>query len=95
VSKLISETGTDCCNNTKLRLVTTEKNWPMENLERIKQEIESLPKNDFIQLRNWFSDKAWKKWDRQIEEDSISGKLDFLMKEALEEKDKGKLRIKL
>jgi len=28
----------------------------------------------------------------EIEEDSMSGKLDFLMKEALEEKDKGKLR---
>jgi len=64
----------------------------MENLDRIKQEIECLPKTDFIQLRNWFSDKDWKEWDRQIEEDSISGKLDFLMKEALEEKDKGKLR---
>jgi hypothetical protein len=63
----------------------------METLDRIKQEIECLPKNDFIQLRNWFSDKDWKEWDRQIEEDSISGKLDFLMKEAIEEKNNGKL----
>jgi hypothetical protein len=64
----------------------------MENLERIKEEIESLPENDFIQLRKWFSEKDWEKWDRQIEEDSMSGKLDFLMKEALEDKEKGKLR---
>jgi hypothetical protein len=64
----------------------------MENLERIKEEIESLPENDFIQLRKWFSEKDWAKWDRQIEEDSMSGKLDFLMKEALEDKGKGKLR---
>ena len=58
----------------------------MDNIDRIKQEIESLPENDFIQLRKWFSEKDWKEWDRQIEEDSISGKLDFLLKEALEEK---------
>jgi hypothetical protein len=64
----------------------------MENLERIKQEIECLPEHDFIQLRKWFSEKDWKEWDMEIEEDSMSGKLDFLMKEALEEKDKGKLR---
>ena len=64
----------------------------MENLERIKEEIESLPENDFIQLRKWFSEKDWAKWDRQIEEDSMSGKLDFLMREALEDKGKGKLR---
>jgi len=64
----------------------------MENLERIKEEIELLPENDFIQLRKWFSEKDWKNWDRQIEKDSMSGKLDFLMKEALEDKEKGKLR---
>jgi len=64
----------------------------MENLERIKEEIESLPENDFIQLRKWFSEKDWEKWDKQIEEDSNSGRLDFLMKEALEDKEKGNLR---
>jgi hypothetical protein len=64
----------------------------MEDLERIKQEIECLPEHDFIQLRKWFSEKDWKEWDLEIEDDSMSGKLDFLMKEALEEKDKGNLR---
>ena len=64
----------------------------MKSLEQIKEEIESLPENDFIQLRKWFSEKDWKKWDRQIEEDSNAGKIDFLMKEALEDKKKGKLR---
>ncbi len=64
----------------------------MENLERIKHEIESLPEDDFLQLRKWFSEKDWEKWDRQIEEDSTLGKLDFLMKEASEDKEKGRLR---
>ena len=64
----------------------------MENLKHIKEEIESLPENDSVQLRKWFSEKDWQKWDRQIEEDSTSGKLDFLMKEALEDKKEGRLR---
>ncbi len=64
----------------------------MENLEKLKSEIESLPQNDFIQLRKWFSEKDWKEWEIQIEEDSMSGKLDFLFKEALDEKSKGRLR---
>ena len=64
----------------------------MENLDRIKQEIESLPKSDLIRLREWFSEKDWKEWDMQIEEDSKSGKLDFLFQEAFNEKNNGKLR---
>ena len=64
----------------------------MRNIEQIKEDIESLPENDFIQLRKWFSDKDWEKWDRQIKEDSREGKIDFLMEEALEDKKKGKLR---
>ena len=31
-------------------------------------------------------------WDKQIEADSQSGKLDFLVKEAMDEKSRGKLR---
>ena len=64
----------------------------MKNLEQIQEEIESLPENDFIQLRKWFSEKDWEKWDREIGEDSMTGKLDFLIAEALEDKEKGKLR---
>ncbi len=64
----------------------------MSKVDDIKVEIESLPERDFIQLRQWFSEKDWQKWDRQIEEDSKSGKLDFLVREALDEKAKGKLK---
>ncbi len=64
----------------------------MSKLEQIMSAIESLSDRDFVQLRKWFSEKDWEKWDRQIEEDSTTGKLDFLLKEALEEKQEGKLR---
>ena len=48
--------------------------------------IESLPRPEYQNLRQWFSEMAWEKWDKQIEADSNAGKLDFLIEEALNEK---------
>ncbi len=62
------------------------------SVDEIKAAIEELPEKDFLQLREWFSEKDWKKWDNEIADDSESGKLDFLIKEAFEEKNKGKLK---
>ena len=64
----------------------------MAKVDEIKTAIESLPEEEFVQLRKWFSEKDWEKWDRQIERDSESGKLNFLIEEALEEKRMGKLK---
>ena len=64
----------------------------MLNVNEIKKAIESLPEKDFIQLRQWFSEKDWTKWDRQIEADVAAGKLDFLVNEALDEKRGRKLK---
>ena len=36
--------------------------------------------------------KNWDKWDKQIEANSKSGKLDFLVAEAMKEKEKGTLK---
>lgn len=59
----------------------------MAQLVEIKKEIEALPKQEYINLRQWFAKKDWEIWDKQIEEDSNSGKLDFLAKEAMQEKN--------
>ena len=64
----------------------------MSNVEEIKEAIEALPEADYVQFREWFCEKDWEKWDKQIEADSKSGKLDFLIAEALEEKNKGTLK---
>lgn len=64
----------------------------MSKVEEILYSIESLSEEEYTQLREWFSERDWGKWDRQIEIDSKSGKLDFLIKEALDGKDKGRLK---
>ncbi|NPV29516.1 hypothetical protein [Thermodesulfitimonas autotrophica] len=64
----------------------------MFNVAEIKAAIEKLPESDFVQLRKWFWEKDWQKWDRQIEVDSDAGKLDFLIEEAFDEKSKGQLK---
>lgn len=73
-------------------IIYVRKDYRMSKLEQIKVAIESLPDKNFVQLRKWFSEKDWEKWDSQIEEDSKDGKLDFLMREAFEEKEGGKLK---
>ena len=64
----------------------------MPSVTEIQQAILSLPEPDYLQLRQWFSELDWEKWDRQIEADSENGKLDFLIAEAFEAKGKGKLK---
>jgi hypothetical protein len=64
----------------------------MSKVEEIQGAIESLSEAEYIRLRKWFSERDWEKWDGQITSDSESGKLDFLVREAREEKAKKKLR---
>lgn len=64
----------------------------MPKVEEIQAEIETLTEEEYIHLRRWFSERDWVKWDKEIELDSETGKLDFLIKEALNEKRKRKLK---
>ena len=51
-----------------------------------------LPRDEFTELVRWLSKKDWERWDKEIEADSEAGRLDFLMREAREEKAKGTLK---
>jgi len=64
----------------------------MSGIDAIKKAINALSEDEYSQLRQWFTEKDWRKWDREIVADSASGKLDFLVREASGEKSKGKLR---
>ena len=65
----------------------------MSNITDIQDAILALSEADYLQFRGWFNELDWAKWDRQIEADSESGKLDFLVAEARESKKAGKLRF--
>ena len=56
----------------------------MSKVDELKTEIESLPKEEFTELVRWVSEKEWERWDQEIAADSEAGKLDFLMREALD-----------
>ena len=60
----------------------------MSNITEIQGAVLALPEADYFQFRRWFNELDWAKWDRQIEADSERGKLDFLIAEAREAKEK-------
>ena len=64
----------------------------MSKIDELKTEIERLPENEFTELVRWLSEKDWGRWDQEIEADSEGGKLDFLVREALDAKTKGTLK---
>jgi hypothetical protein len=68
------------------------KGITMSKIDELKAEIESLPSEEFAEIFRWLSEKDWERWDKEIEADSQSGKLDFLVREAREGKAKGTLK---
>ena len=64
----------------------------MTKVEKLKTEIERLPKDEFYELVRWLSEKDWERWDKEIEADSEAGNLDFLVREALDAKGKRTLK---
>ena len=64
----------------------------MSEVEQIERRIQNLDDEAFAQLRQWFLEYDHARWDRQIEADATTGKLDFLVDEALAEHRNGKTR---
>jgi len=51
------------------------------SIDEIKAAIEALSEEEHARLSRWFAEMDWENWDREIEEDSESGKLDFLIRQ--------------
>jgi hypothetical protein len=64
----------------------------MASLKELEKTIADLPDEEYRQFRHWFLERDWERWDRQIIEDTRTGKLNFLVKEALDAKTENKLR---
>jgi hypothetical protein len=63
----------------------------MTKVEELERAVASLTAEEYREFRRWFLERDWEQWDRQIEEDSRAGKLDFLVREASEAKKQGEL----
>ena len=64
----------------------------MSSVAEIEKAIANLSAQEFVELERWFDTERNRKWDRQIEADSTSGALDFLLKEVEEDVAKGRTR---
>ena len=64
----------------------------MSRVEEIQLAITSLSPEEYARLRQWFAERDWEQWEKEIEQDAASGKLDFLIEEAETEKAQGHLR---
>jgi len=62
------------------------------SVEELEKAVANLPPEQFATFREWFEAFAADEWDRQIEEDAKSGKLDKLAQEALEDVKAGRFR---
>jgi hypothetical protein len=54
----------------------------MDTLPEIEEAIQRLPESDIWQLSEWLQAHVDEMWDRQIESDLASGKLDHLIARA-------------
>jgi len=62
----------------------------MSRVEQIARDIKSLSRADLAAFRRWFLEFDAEMWDRQIEDDLSSGKLDYLADASLESHKAGK-----
>ena len=61
----------------------------MTKIELIEKQIADLDYDSFAKLREWFIEFDQAIWDKKLESDSNSGKLDFLIDAALVEHQSG------
>jgi hypothetical protein len=64
----------------------------MSRVEAIESEIKQLSQAEFAELREWMLRRDSAVWDREIESDAASGRLDEIFKQAVAEHEAGNTR---
>lgn len=52
------------------------------SIEELESVVSSLPASELARFSQWFEEFMADQWDRQIEQDSLSGRLDAALKRA-------------
>ncbi|CAK0764150.1 conserved hypothetical protein [Gammaproteobacteria bacterium] len=64
----------------------------MTQVELLERNMAELDNDSFSKLREWFIEFDQSRWDKQLEVDSNSGKLDCIINAALIEHQSGRTR---
>ena len=64
----------------------------MSQVEMLEQTVKKLSPADLAAFRSWFIEFDATEWDRKIEVDSETGKLDKLVQSAVDEHKAGKTK---
>ena len=64
----------------------------MERVEEIEAAITRLLPEDYRLLVDWLRAREQTRWDERMDQDSVAGKLDFLLDEAESESADGLVR---
>ena len=62
----------------------------MSDVRALERAVEKLTSSDLMEFRSWFLNYDADLWDKEIEEDYHSGKLDNLISEAIQDYQEGK-----
>jgi hypothetical protein len=62
----------------------------MTRVQELEKGIKELTPSEFAAFREWFLEYDAAEWDRRIEEDALSGKLDKLAANALSDHQAGR-----
>jgi hypothetical protein len=62
----------------------------MSRVEELEGQIKKLSSNELQELRAWLAEYDADVWDRQFEADAISGRLDALADQALNDFSEGR-----
>ena len=61
----------------------------MGRLDQVESQIQGMSLEELEEFRQWFARFDAEKWDRQIENDALAGKLDSLAAQALRDHKNG------
>jgi hypothetical protein len=64
----------------------------MTKVQALEREIETLSPEELVELRVWLEEREAEAWDREIERDAASGKLDKLFEQSVADHHAGKSR---
>jgi hypothetical protein len=57
----------------------------MPDVKALEEAVQALPPSALAEFRRWFTEFDSAAWDRQLDVDAMSGKLDALLAEAEED----------